>query len=85
MSETNATEANARAVQGYVTAHGTPEYRRNLETANTVKLSDGYFRTCVANDARDRFLCLFVDTKKKPPQVVRDPSVLPNKREPGSP
>jgi hypothetical protein len=85
VSETNATEANARAVQSYVTAHGSAEYRRNLETANTVKLSDDYFRTCIANDARDRYLCLFVDTRRKPPQVVRDPSVLPNKREPGSP
>ncbi|MEA2397266.1 MAG: hypothetical protein QOK25_822, partial [Thermoleophilaceae bacterium] len=31
------------------------------------------------DDARRRYLCLFVDTKKKPPKVVRDPSVLPNR------
>ena len=85
VSETRATEANARAVEAWVGRHGSAEYRRNLETANTVRLKAGYFRTCIANDHRDRFLCLFVDTKRKPPQVVRDPSTLPNKSEAASP
>src|SRR3954470_20594904 len=81
VSETNATTANAKAVERWVNGNGSTEYRRNLETANTEKLADGYFRTCVADDARERFLCLFVDTKKKPPQVVRDPSTEPNRRQ----
>jgi hypothetical protein len=85
VSETRATEANARAVESWVGRNGSAEYRRNLETANTVKLGDQYFRTCIADDARRRFLCLFVDTRRKPPQVVRDPSTLPNKREAGGP
>jgi UPF0716 family protein affecting phage T7 exclusion len=79
VSETNATTANAKAVQSWVGHNATAEYRRNLETANTEKLADGYFRTCIADDARERFLCLFVDTKKKPPEVVRDPSTEPNR------
>jgi hypothetical protein len=79
VSETNATTANAKAVQSWVGHNGSAEYRRNLETANTEKLAEGYFRTCIANDGRDRFLCLFVDTKKKPPEVVRDPSTEPNR------
>ena len=78
ISETEATEANANAVRSYVEAHGSEEYRRNLETANTAKLADDYFRTCVADDDRARFLCLFVDTSKDPPHVVRDPSQEPN-------
>ncbi|MEA2352283.1 MAG: hypothetical protein QOJ14_697, partial [Thermoleophilaceae bacterium] len=85
VSETRATEANARAVERYVNVRGTDEYRRNIETANTVRLAPDYFRTCIADDARRRFLCLFVDTKRKPPTVVRDPSTLPNKREAGGP
>ena len=85
VSETRDTEANAKAVQGWVGHNGSAEYRRNLETANTVRLGPDYFRTCIANDARDRFLCLFVDTSRKPPEVVRDPSTLPNKREPAGP
>jgi hypothetical protein len=79
VSETNATTANAKAVQAWVGRNASEEYRRNLETANTDKLADNYFRTCVADDTRDRFLCLFVDTKKKPPEVIRDPSTLPNR------
>jgi hypothetical protein len=79
VSETNATTANAKAVQSWVARNASAEYRRNLETANTEKLADGYFRTCIANDGRTRFLCLFVDTKKKPPEVVRDPSTEPNR------
>jgi hypothetical protein len=81
VSETRATEANAHAVETWVAAHATPEYRRNIETANTARLAADYFRTCIANDNRDRFLCLFVDTRRKPPEVVRDPSTLPNKPE----
>jgi hypothetical protein len=83
VSETRATEANARAVERWVDRYGSAEYRRNLETANTARLRRDYFRTCIANDTRDRFLCLFVDTRRKPPEVVRDPSTLPNRREVG--
>ena len=85
VSETRDTEANARAVEGYVNAHGTAEYRRNIETANTVRLAPDYFRTCIADDERSRYLCLFVDTSRKPPKVVRDPSTLPNKHEAAGP
>jgi hypothetical protein len=85
VSETRATEANAHAVETWVGSNGSAEYRRNLETANTVRLAPDYFRTCVANDERDRYLCLFVDTRKKPPEVVRDPSTLPNRREASGP
>jgi hypothetical protein len=83
VSETNATTANARAVESWVSRHGSATYRRNLETANTAKLGPDYFRTCIADDARKRFLCLFVDTRRKPPQVVRDPSTEPNRPEAG--
>ena len=81
VSETRATEANARAVATWVASRGSAEYRRNIETANTVRLAPDYFRTCIANDDRSRYLCLFVNTKRKPPEVVRDPSALPNKPE----
>ena len=85
VSETRATEANAHAVETWVGHNASAEYRRNLETANTVRLAQDYFRTCIANDDRDRFLCLFVETRRKPPQVERDPSVLPNKRDANAP
>jgi hypothetical protein len=81
VSETKATTANARAVERWVLVHGSPMYRRNLETANTDKLADNYFRTCIADDARERFLCLFVDTRKHPPEVTRDNSTEPNRQQ----
>jgi hypothetical protein len=76
--ETEALEENATAVATYVRAHGGEEYVRNLDTANTARLKEDYFRTCVADDERERFLCLFVDTSVDPPRVTRDPTTLPN-------
>jgi hypothetical protein len=78
--ETEALEKNADAVERYVRTRGGAEYVRNLETANTVRLSEGYFRTCIADDERVRFLCLFVDTNVDPPKVVRDQSTEPNEK-----
>ena len=80
VSETEDTEANAAAVRDYVLTHGTPEYRRNIDTANTIRLAEGYFRTCVAADDRRRALCLFVDTGSRPPRVRQDASTEPNDR-----
>jgi hypothetical protein len=76
--ETEALEENAAAVEDYVLAHGGDEYARNLETANTARLKEDYFRTCISDDERERFLCVFVDTSTDPPRVVRDPSTQPN-------
>jgi hypothetical protein len=78
VSETEATEENANAVRDYVIHSGNEELIRNLETANTIKLADGYFRTCIARDDRRRHFCLFVDTNKDPTGLVRDRSAEPN-------
>lgn len=80
VSPTEATERNARLVSAYVSAHGSEEVKRNLDTANTVRLEAGYFRTCVALDDRTRAFCLFVDTNDDPPTVRRDPNPAPNGR-----
>lgn len=80
VSETEATERNAAAVSDFVSHSGNPELVRNRETANTYKLSEGYFRTCIARDDRRRHFCLFVDTNKRPTEVRRDPSQVPNNR-----
>ena len=78
VSETKDTERNAELVREYVLAEAPHEIQRNVETANTVKLEDGYFRTCVNYDDRTRAYCLFVDVDAEPPVVRRDPSTLPN-------
>jgi hypothetical protein len=78
VSETEATEENANAVRDYVLHSGNEELIRNLETANTIKLADGYFRTCIARDDRRHHFCLFVDTNEDPTDIVRDRSAEPN-------
>jgi hypothetical protein len=78
VSETEATEENARVVRHVIQNSGDGELVRNIETANTMRLSEGYFRTCVARDDRRRFFCLLVDTTKDPTSVKRDPSTAAN-------
>jgi hypothetical protein len=78
VSETEATEEVARQVQAYVAHSGSEELRRNLETAHTVRLGKGYFRSCIARDDRRRRVCLLIDTNASPTRVKRDPSGEPN-------
>ena len=78
VSETEATELNARLVRSYVGAHASSEYRRNVDAANTIRVAEGYFRTCIPADDRRRNWCLFVDTNLDPPDVREDRSVTPN-------
>jgi hypothetical protein len=78
VSETEATEANAEALSRYVARSGDPELIRNRDTANTVRLGEGYFRNCIALDDRERYFCVFVDTREDPPEVVVDDSAEPN-------
>lgn len=74
VSETNASQENAEAIRDYVVHSGDGELIRNLETANTIRLSDGYFRTCIARDERGTFRCFFVDTNRSPTRIVEDQS-----------
>jgi hypothetical protein len=78
VSETEATERNAEAFRSLILNSGDSELIRNLETANTVRLGDDFFRTCVARDDRRHYYCAFIDTSKHPPDVDVDGSAEPN-------
>jgi hypothetical protein len=78
VSETEDTERNADAFRALVLRTGDDELIRNLETANTVRLREDYFRTCIARDDRRHYFCAFVDTSRDPARVQRDPSAEPN-------
>lgn len=78
VSETEDTEANAKAFRAMILKRGDEELIRNLETANTVRLGEDFFRTCIARDDRERYFCAFVDTSKRPPDVDVDGSAEPN-------
>jgi hypothetical protein len=78
VSETEDTQRNAEVFRALVLGHGDDELIRNLETANTVRLGEDFFRTCVARDDRERYFCVFIDTREDPPEVVVDDSAEPN-------
>ncbi len=78
VSETEASQENAEAVRQFVLHTGDEELVRNLETANTIRLKQGYFRTCIAHDDRRHYTCLFVDTNRTPTKLVLDRSEEPN-------
>jgi len=79
VSETRATEDNAHLVETYVNAHGTAEVKANLQTANSKRLAEGYFRTCINLNDRSKAFCMYVNTKKR--TVVPDRSTRPNAAE----
>jgi hypothetical protein len=78
VSETEDTERNAEAFRAFVLRTGDDELIRNLQTANTVRLREDYFRTCIVRDDRRHHFCAFVDTSRKPARVQRDRSAEPN-------
>jgi hypothetical protein len=78
VSETEDTERNAEAFRAFVLHTGDEELIRNLETANTARLAEDYFRTCIARDDRRRYFCAFVDTSRDPARVQLDQSAEPN-------
>ena len=78
VSETEATTENAAAVRAHVLGGAPAEIRRNVDSANTVRVSRDFFRTCVAYDDRSRAYCVWVDTNSEPPRLRPDPSQIPN-------
>lgn len=78
VSETEDTEAAASAVRAYIDENANAEVRRNLDTANTIRLEEDLFRICVALDDRTRASCYFVDTNRDPARVTRDGDARPN-------
>jgi hypothetical protein len=78
VSETQDTERNAKAFRNLILNSGDDELIRNLETANTIRLGEDFFRTCVARDDRRHYFCAFIDTSEHPADVDVDGSAEPN-------
>lgn len=74
-------EADRRAVgtaaHDYVLAQA-PEYRPGLGSIDALRLEPDYYRACVPGDDPSRWLCLFVDTARRPAAITRDPDQAPN-------
>lgn len=65
------------AVQTYVGAQA-PEHLPYLAQADSIKLSDEFYRACVPGPQPRRFLCLFVETDQRPAGVTLDGDRVPN-------
>jgi hypothetical protein len=76
-AEQDARRAELGAVRAYVGAHA-PEHRPWLALADTMRIEDGVYRTCVPGPDAKRPLCLFVETHRRPPVVRRDTDRAPN-------
>ena len=69
--------AQYSAVRTYVESQA-PEHREYLGAAETIRLSEDLFRTCVPGPDPRRPLCLFVETDQHPAGVTRDTDLTPN-------
>jgi hypothetical protein len=76
--ETNQRERAAKLLEDYVEVHGGDELRRNLEASDTRRYADGYYRSCIPHDDRQRATCFFIDVRKQQSRFDRDPSEIPN-------
>jgi hypothetical protein len=65
------------AVRGYVAAHA-PEWRAGLARVDAREYAPEVYRACVPGRDPSRWLCLIVDTDRRPARVTRDPSMQPN-------
>jgi hypothetical protein len=69
--------AQFSAVGDYVRSQA-PGFREGLAIADSIRLSDDLYRTCVPGPDPRRPLCLFVETDQHPPGVTRDPDLTSN-------
>jgi hypothetical protein len=80
--ETKQREQAATLLRDYVAAHGGDELQRNLEASDTRRYADGFYRSCIPHDDRERWTCFIIDVRGKQPRFDVDPSQLPNPPEP---
>jgi glutaredoxin-related protein len=76
--------AEMAAVRRYIAAHAPPEYRRNIDRADTWKQGPQLYRTCVPGPDPDRALCLIVQTGQSQPGIAVDPDQQPNAKVAGA-
>ncbi len=68
----------AAAARAFLLTSAPPAARARLAAANAIRLSDGFYRTCVPDGRPRRAFCVFVRTTQDPPVVRADPDRSPN-------
>jgi hypothetical protein len=66
------------AVRRWVAVHGDAFARAHVGRADSIRLDEDLYRTCVPGPDPKRSLCVVVDTSRTPPAVRRDRSREPN-------
>jgi hypothetical protein len=69
--------AAVASVHDYVIAQA-PERRAGLAALDLMRIEPDYYRACVPGPDERRWLCLFVNTRQRPPGLKRDPDQAPN-------
>jgi hypothetical protein len=64
--------AQSAAVRRWVAAFGDPLTRAHVDRADTLRLDEDLYRTCIPQIDPRRWLCVYVDTSAAPPAVRRD-------------
>lgn len=62
------------AAQRYAARAAPPEYRARVAEADTIKIDEELYRTCVPGPDPKRFFCVMVSTETSPPGVTEDRS-----------
>jgi hypothetical protein len=70
-------QALSAAVRAYVAAHA-PEWAPGLAGVEVREYAPEVFRACVPGTDPRRWLCLIVDTDRRPARVTRDESMVPD-------
>jgi hypothetical protein len=66
------------AARAFLLTNAPPAVRSRMGSANTIRLADGFYRTCVPEGRPRRAFCVFVRTTQTPPIVRADPDRSPN-------
>lgn len=68
----------AAAARTFLLTAAPPRVRSRLGAGDTIRLADGFYRTCVPEGRPRRAYCVFVRTSQNPPVVREDPDRTPN-------
>ena len=68
----------AAAARAFLIESAPAAVRARLRRADTIKLADRFYRTCVPERRPRRAFCVFVRTAQDPPVVREDPDRTPN-------
>jgi len=70
--------AQSDAVQRWVEANGNEFAQAHVNLADSIRIDDDLYRTCIPRPDPRRYLCLVVDTSRTPPRVTPDGDREPN-------